>query len=403
MEQVLKGIKVLDLSQFLSGPRCTQLLADFGAEVVKVEPPLGEGMRWLMAPVPGLDRSLSNWHRSKKGITLEIRNRKGQELLKKLVPHFDILVENLAPGTMDKCGLGYNELNKINKGIIFCSITGFGRTGPKADRVAFDVIAQATSGILYAMGIPDRVHPVFIGDLVSGAYTALAILLALRHRDKTGEGQFIDVSMQDVCYFQNYRAINKRSTEPIEEALAHAVGGTFDDFFSGDRKKAVPFWNIYKATDGHIAIVFLTDAQWKKICRIIGHPELADDPRYANIIARTKNREDYRQLITAWMSAHSVAEIEKILVENRIPCGAVATTEQVNKDPQLAAREMTTWVDDPVYGKVAIPGIPFKMSKTPGQIKGPAPRLGQHNQEVYGKYLELTPAELDALKKEGVI
>lgn len=403
MDPVLKGIKVLDLSQFLSGPRCTQLLADFGAEVVKLEPPLGEGMRWLMAPVPGLDRSLSNWHRSKRDITLEIRSPKGQELLKKLVPHFDVLVENLAPGAMDKCGVGYETLSRLNQGLIFCSITGFGKTGPKAGRVAFDVIAQATSGILHAMGIPDRVHPVFIGDLVSGAYGALAIMLALRHRDKTGEGQFIDVSMQDVCYFHNYRAINKRSTEAIEDKLTAAVGGTFDDFFSGDRTKAVPFWNIYQAKDGHIAIVFLTDGQWKKVCRIMGRPELADDPRYANIIARTKNREDYRKFVTDWMSSHTVSEIEKILVENRIPCGPVATTEQVNQDKHLEARGMTGWVEDPVYGKVPTPGIPFKMSKSPGEIKAPAPRLGEHNQEVYGKLLGLSPAELDALKKEGVI
>lgn len=403
MEQALKGVKVLDLSQFLSGPRCTQLLADFGAEVVKLEPPLGEGMRWLMAPVPGLDRSLSNWHRSKKDITLEIRNPKGQEMIKKMIPHFNVLVENLAPGTLDKCGLGYNELSKLNKGLIFCSITGFGATGPKSDRVAFDVIAQATSGVLFAMGIPDRVHPVFIGDLVSGAYCAYAIMLALRHRDRTGEGQFVDVSMQDVCYYQNYRAINKRATEPIEDKLSNAVGGTFDDFFSGDRKKAVPFWFIYHAKDGFIAIVFLTDAQWKKICKIIGRPELADDPRYANIIARTKNREEYRQVIAEWMAAHTVKEIKKVLVENRIPCGPVASTDEVNHDPHLAARGMTAWVDDPVYGKVAIPGLAFKLSKSPGEIKSSAPRLGQHNQEIYQELLGLTQKDLEALKKEGVI
>ena len=403
MEQVLKGIKVLDLSQFLSGPRCTQILCDFGAEVVKLEPPLGEGMRWLMAPVPGLDRSLSNWHRGKKDITLEIRNPKGQEMLKKMIPQFDILVENLAPGAMDRCGLGYDDLSKINKGLIYTTITGFGKTGPKSDRVAFDIIAQATSGVLYAMGIPDKVHPVFIGDLVSGAYASIAVLMALRHRDKTGEGQFIDVSMQDVCYLQNYRAMNKRATEAIEGALHSAVGGTFDDFFSGDRSKAVPFWFIYKAKDGHIATVFLTDAQWKKICAIVGRPDLASDPKYANIIARTKNREDYRQVMIDWMALHTVAEIEKILVENKIPCGPVATTEQVNEDPHLKERGTLAFVDDPTYGKVPIPGLPFKLSKTPGAITTSAPRLGQHNAEVYGQMLGLKKEDLDALKKEGVI
>jgi len=403
MKQVLEGIKVLDLSQFLSGPRCTQLLADFGAEVIKLEPPLGEGMRWLMAPVAGLDRSLSNWHRNKKDITLEIRRPQGQKMLKKMIPRFDVLVENLAPRAMDKAGLGYQQLSRLNPKLIYCSITGFGRTGPKSDRVAFDVIAQATSGILSAMGIPDRVHSVFIGDLVSGAYAAFGILLALRHRDQTGQGQLIDISMQDICYFHNYRAIQKRSTAEIESALHQAVGGTFDEFFSGDKNKAVPFWNIYQAKDGNIAIVFLTDAQWEKICKIIGKPELAGDPKYANFISRVKNREEYRGYIKQWMESHSVSEIEKILVANKIPCGKVVTPEEVNQDPQLAARKMTEWVKDKVYGRVPVPGIPVKLSKSPGKIKSSAARLGQHNREVYGKYLGLTKADLDALKKEGVI
>jgi len=403
MKQVLEGIKVLDLSQFLSGPRCTTLLADFGAEVIKLEPPLGEGMRWLMAPVPGLDRSLSNWNRSKKGITLEIRHPRGKEILLKLVPHFDVLVENLAPGTLEKLGLGYEDLAKIHPKLIFCSITGFGRSGPKSDRVAFDVIAQATSGILSAMGIPDRVHPVFFGDLVSGAYAAYAILLALMAREKTGQGQLIDISMQDVLYFHNFLALDRRAIEleELKESLRKAVDGTFTDFFTGDR--SVPFWSIYQAKDGNIAIVFLTDAQWKRICQIIGKPKMADDPRFTNVILRTKNREEYRADITEWMKKHSLDEIEKILVENRIPCGRVVRAEEVNQDPHLIARGMISFCEDPVYGRVPIPGIPIKLSRTPGEIKRSAPRLGEHNPEVYGKYLGLTEKDLAELKKQGVI
>jgi len=403
MNQILDGIKVLDLSQFLSGPRCTEMLADFGAEVVKLEPPVGEGMRWLMAPVPGLDRSMSNWNRSKKGITLEIRHPKGKEILLKLARHFDVLVENLAPGTLEKLGLGYEDLARIHPGLIFCSITGFGRTGPNSERVAFDIIAQATSGILWSLGIPDRVHSVFIGDLVSGAYAAYAVLLALMARQRSGQGQLIDVSMQDVLYFHNYRALQLRSVAEVEESLHEAVGGTFDDFFSGDKTKSVPFWSIYQATDGNIAVVFLTDAQWKKVCRIIGKPELADDARFANVILRTKNREEYRQDIIDWMSRQKLEEIERILVENRIPCGRVAKTEEVNQDPHLEARGMTSWCQDPVYGKVPTPGIPIKLSQSPGEIKRSAPRLGEHNLEVYGQYLGLTEKDLAEMKKEGVI
>ncbi len=403
MKQILEGIKVLDLSQFLSGPRCTEMLADYGAEVVKLEPPLGEGMRWLMAPVPGLDRGMSNWNRSKKGITLEVRKPRGKEIFLNLVKHFDVLVENLAPGAMAKAGIGYQDLAAIHPGLIFCSITGFGHTGPNADRVAFDIIAQATSGILWGLGIPDRVHSIFFGDLVSGSYAAYGVLLALLDRQRTGKGQLIDVSMQDVLYFQNYRALQQRSTAEVEHTLSEAVGGTFDDFFSGDKKKAVPFWNIYQTQDGNIAVVFLTDAQWKKVCAIIGHPELADDPRFSNVIQRTKNREDYRQYIIDWMSAHTRDEIEKVLVENRIPCGKVARTEEVNADPHLMARDMIKWTEDPVYGKVPTPGLPIKMSANPGEITRSAPRLGEHNLEVYEKYLGFTEKDLAELKKEGVI
>ncbi len=399
----LEGIKVLDLSQFLSGPRCTQLLADFGAEVVKLEPPIGEAMRLLMLPVKGMDRSLSNWNRNKKGITLDIRHPKGKELFLKLVPHFDVLVENLAPKTLDKLGVGYDQLSKIHPQLIYCSISGFGREGPKSERVAFDLIAQATAGILSAMGIPDRVHPVFFGDLVSGAYAAFAILVALFHRQRTGEGQLIDVSMQDVMYFHNFLAIDKRSVEQgkLKEPLEKAMGGTFTDFFQG--RKGAPFWNIYQARDGYIAIVFLTDAQWKRICGIIGHPELAEDPRFANVILRVKHREEYRHYFQEWVEKYTVAEVEKILVENRIPCGIVANAEQVNKDPHLIARGMITWCQDPIYGKVAVPGIPIKLSRSPGEIQRSAPHLGEHNQEIFQKYLGLNEKDLEELKKEKII
>jgi len=403
MRQILEGIKVLDLSQFLSGPRCTQLLADFGAEVVKLEPPLGEGMRWLMSPVQGLDRSMSNWNRNKKGITLDIRHPKGKEIFLQLVKHFDILVENLAPGTLEKLGLGYDDLSKLNPALIFCSITGFGHTGQNSERVAFDVIAQATSGILSAMGIPDRVHPVFFGDLVSGAYGAYGILLALIDRQKSGKGQMIDISMQDVLYFHNFLALDRRSidVEDLKESLAKAVDGTFSDFFTGAR--SVPFWSIYQAQDGNIAVVFLTDAQWRRICKIIGKPEMADDQRFANVILRTRNRELYRADISEWMKKHKVEEIEKILVENRIPCGRVMKTDEVNQDPHLKERGMLAFCDDPVYGKIATPGIPIQMSQSPGEIKRSAPRLGEHNFEIYNRYLGLTENELAELKKQGVI
>ena len=231
----LEGLRVLDLSMFLSGPRASQILADLGAEVVKVEPPSGETMRLWMMLIPDQEESMTHWHRNKKGISLDIRNPEGARILRQLVVHFDALIENLAPGTMEKCGLGYDDLKTINPGLIYCSISGFGKRSPNSRRVAFDIIAQATGGIMAAQGVRHRSPGVFFGDLVSGAYASIGILAALRHREHTGQGQLVDVSMQDVMYFHNFRAMQVRMQKDPER-IAEARGGTFEDLFTSEER-----------------------------------------------------------------------------------------------------------------------------------------------------------------------
>jgi crotonobetainyl-CoA:carnitine CoA-transferase CaiB-like acyl-CoA transferase len=401
MHYPLEGIKVLDLSQFLSGPRCTQLLADLGAEVVKLEGPAGETMRLWMKLIPGQEKSFSNWHRSKQGVTLNLKHPEGVALFKKLVPHFDVLVENLSPGALEEMGAGWEALHQLHPGLVYCSISGFGRDAPLSHRPAFDLIAQATGGIMAAQNMRSRSPGVFFGDLVSGAYAAVGILAALRYREATGQGQLVDVSMQDVMYFHNFRSLQSRSAKGEESALTAALGGSFDDLFTSE--EGLPFWRPYPARDGYIAVVFLTDKQWKTMCDLIGQPELKDDPRFSNFVTRVKNREVVRQALADWMKTKTVREIEKLLDRNKIPCGVVLSCEETNEDENLKARGMIASVEDQDHQPVPTPGIPIRLSASPGALRSAAPKLGEHNQAVLGKLLGLSGDELKQLKARGVI
>jgi len=400
MTMALSGIKVLDLSMFLSGPRASQLLADFGAEVLKIEPPGGETMRLWMNLIPDQADSMSHWHRSKKGLTLEIRTPEGQEILKRLVGHYDVLIENLAPGTMEKCGLGYDALRELNPRLIYCSISGFGKDAPLSHRVAFDIIAQATGGIMAAQGLEHRSPGAFFGDLVSGAYAAIGILIALRWRDLTGQGQQIDISMQDVMYFHNFRAMQNRMHENLD-AVTAAIGGAFEDLFTAD--DGLPFWRPYRAKDGYIAVVFMTDRQWLDMCDLIGRPELKTDPRFADFATRIKHRDLVKEEVKAWMECRSAAEIEAALDGKRIPCGRVLNTHAVNEDINLKTRGMIAELTAEDGRTIPVPGIPLKLSASPGTIRSRGPEAGEHNHEVLSGLLGMTDEEIEALKNKGVI
>jgi len=403
--QALEGLKVLDLSQFLSGPRCGQLLGDMGADVIKLEPPIwGETMRLMLSPIVGMDRALSNWNRNKRGITLDLRNPKGREIYWKLVEKVDVVIENYAPGMMDKLGLSWEEHQKRNPRLIYCSIMGFGKTGPYKDRVAFDLIAQASGGIMFAQKTPHMTPGVFFGDFVGGAYGALGILEAVLARQKTGKGQLVDISMQDVMYFHNFRALESKSADPIRDYIEETIGEPMDDVITSEER---PFacWYSYKVKDGYVAIVMLTDRQWDDaMTKIMNKPDITTkNPKFANVVERIKSRDDYIQLFRDWFSERTAAEVEKAMVECKIPCSIVKNLDQVNTCPQLDSRNMHLEIDHPRYGKIPTPGIPIKLSDTPGEIHSPSPDLGQHNDEVYRELLNMSPEELEALKKEMII
>ncbi|MEW5945191.1 MAG: CoA transferase [bacterium] len=402
MTAPLDGVKVLDLSQFLSGPRCTQILADMGAEVIKVEPPEGETMRILSMVMAGAEKSMSIINRNKKGITLNLKKEKGVELLKGLVKHADVLVENFLPGTMEKFGAGYEVLRGINPGLIYAAITGFGQTGPLSFKGAFDIIAQATGGIMAAYKIPDKPPGTFFGDLVSGAYCAVGIMGALMVREKTGEGQMIDISMQDVMYFHNYPAMSYAAIGAEREEMLKKLGKTKEEV-KAIRERGVIFWNSYRAKDGYVAVVALTEGQWKRFVETIGRPDILDNPKFSNVMTRMLHSDEVRHIVEEWSGERTMDEVVEILDRARVPAGQVREAEQLVDDPQLRARGMYCEVEHPKYGKIGVPGVPIKMSGTPGEVHCAHPVLGEHNQEIYGGWTGCTPEQIKQLKKERVI
>lgn len=397
----LEGVVVLDLSQFLSGPRCAQILALFGARVIKVETPVGDTMRLLMQMM-GAERALSTIHQNKESVVIDWRIPEGATVVRELAKHADVFVENFAKDVMKRAGLGYDELSTDNPRLIYVSITGFGHTGPLSHRTAFDIIAQATGGIMWAQGQPHKPPGVFFGDLVSGAYAALGVLAALLHRQKTGLGQHIDISMQDVMYFHNFWAFAHKANKPHQNVLKNILGRDLISFLT-DPEHPVPFWNSYRAKDGYIVIVALTDRQWNKLMEIIGKPELVDDERFNNIVGRIRNSDDGVRLISEWVSHRSVDEVEEILSQARIPCGKVKNFEELFSDPQLQERGMFVKIEHPELGTIDSCGFPVKMSGYDAKVESGCPRLGQDTEKVLKEFLGYDDNRISELKEKGVI
>lgn len=399
--QILEGIKVIDVTQFISGSRCTQILADMGAEVVKVEPPQGDTLRIVFNMTSGVERNYSVFNRNKYGIAVNLHEPQGREIILRLATMSDIFVHNLIPGSLEKQGLGYEDIKFLKEDIIYTAISGFGAAGTAPERAAFDIIAQAAGGQFWnnqdTFLMPDN----FWGDLVTGAYAAISILLAVIHRIKTGRGQYIDISMQDVMYYNNYRAMMDKALEPIMAEVEKGLGRKPKDVLnSSDR---MPFYGFFRAKDGKVAIVSLTARQWKDLAEIVGRPEMASDPRFSNLLGQIHNHEEAVRLIEEWTAAHTSQEIISILESKRIPCGIAYTVAQVNHDENLKQREMFQKVHHEKYGDIDIPGFPFKFSGASGSIRMPAPGLGEHTRFILEQWLGYTSAMVQELYKKGII
>jgi CoA:oxalate CoA-transferase len=396
MAKALEGVRVLDFTQYLSGPHCTAVLSELGAEVIKVEMPgKGEPERLAMPLTPKREAyQFLSYNRGKKSVTLNLKNPKGLEIAKKLTAKADILVENFAPGVLERIGLGYEEASKINPRIIYASISGFGQTGPRRNDVSYDVVAQAMGGLMSVTGYPDG-EPlkvgISLGDYMGGYNGAIAILAALYYRKMTGEGQAIDISMQDGIW-------SMVLPDRADYFETHIVPKRFGNKLSS----SAPF-GAYNAKDGYVVICTITDPQWQKVLQAMGREDLIGEQRYATRENRTKNMGEVDGLVQAWCKERTVEQVFAILKKFGVPCSPIPTFDQVANDPQLISRDMIVEVDQPVSGKVKLTGSVYKMSKTPGDRKKRVPAVGEHNEEIYGGLLGIDAQEMQRLKEESVI
>jgi CoA:oxalate CoA-transferase len=399
MAGALDGIKVLDMTLAYAGPFCTLLLRDLGAEIIKVERTVkdgGEGPR-KNAPRTKAEESgaFIMLNRGKKSITLNPTTEKGRDIARALVQKVDVLIENFTPGVMDRLGLGSRELCKLNPGLIYTSISGFGHTGPRQHDVVFDPVAQAMGGLMDVTGYPDGT-PTKVGvplaDLMTGIFTALAIVAALQYRNKTGQGQVLDMSLQDCVFLPT--AIWCGPTYFLDGRVPQRYG-------NGDEWLTPA--NLYPAQDGYVYIAAPMLSQTQRVFQTMGRDDLLDSPFCAEGNVRIKYKKEIDALIGEWTRSKTVAEILETLKKADVPCSAVPDFGQVCHDPQIQNREMVIEVEQLLSGKVKAPGSIFKFSRTPGNIRYPAPFLGEHNLDVYGGMLGYTEEELTQLANDGVI
>ncbi|HEY9447169.1 MAG TPA: CoA transferase [Burkholderiales bacterium] len=396
MQLPLEDVKILDLTHALAGPFCSTMLADFGAQVIKLEPPgAGDIARSWGVPMPGGETSyFVTLHRNKRGIVVDLKTPEGKELFFRLVEQCDVVLENYRVGALEKLGLGYEAARRRNPGIIYCSVSGFGQDGPYRERAALDLILQAESGMISVTGEPGTTGTragVSIADLTAGMYCAYGVMLALRTKEKTGEGQQVDISMLEGqlsllgTAFANYFADGK---VPAPMGTAYAV--------------VVPYQTFHTRTRD-LALAIAGEKLWRKFCPTIGCPELADDPRYRTTTDRMNNRDTLIPKLQEVFLTRTYEDWEALLLANDIPVGAINNIAQVIEHPQVKARKPFVEMDHPTAGKVRAVGTPVRLSKTPAQVRRPAPTHGQHTHEVLREVLGLSTDEIAALDAKGVL
>lgn len=397
--QALDHIKVLDLTQFEAGPSCTEILAFLGADVVKLEPPKGGDQgRYLITDKPGLDSPyFLLLNANKKSISLNLKSEKGKELCKKLLPHFDVLVENYGPGALQALGFGYDVVSQINPRMIYAQVKGFGTYGPYSGFKSFDMIAQATGGAMSITGTsetpPLRPGPT-IGDTGTGIHCAVGILAALMQREKTGKGQRLEVAMQDAVV--NLSRIGM---------MGHYYGSVPAPR-TGNRVPTLAPTDLYPCSPGgsndYAFIITTTPAMWEILVKTIGRGDLINDPRFADQSSRNKHGAELTEIISAWTKQRTKHEVMKALGEAGVPCGAVLDSGDILENEQLKQRGMITTIEHPTRGSFTMPGCAVQLSDSPTEVK-PAPLLGQHNADILGSLLGLTQADLAGLKDDEVV
>ncbi len=393
----LSGVRVLDLGTRIAAPFAATLLADFGAEVIKVELP-GKGD--FMRGIGPFDEGYSLWWavegRGKKSITLDLRKPQGQALLKRLVQISDVVVENFQPGTLEEWGLGYADLKAVKQDIILTRASVYGQDGPYRDRPGLDRNGIGFGGLLYLTGYPDRppVRPgIIISDYLTGVFNAFAILMALYHRDvHRGGGQWVDLSL----YESIFRILEHTATSYDRLGIVRGREGN-------RLKNSAPLDN-YETSDGRfVCIVAAGDGLFPRLAKVMGREDLLHDERFGDFRARVANADAINQIVADWARTRSAADIEAQLVAAEVPVSRAYSIADIFADPHYAARQDIVTVDDPVAGPLKMSAVYPRLSETPGRIQSGAPELGAHNREIYGELLGLTETELEGLRRDGII
>ncbi len=395
MKKPLEGIKILDMSRVLAGPFCTMILSDLGAEVIKVEVP-GEGddARSFGPFKDGQSLYFLSINREKKSISLNLKTARGLAIFRDLVKHFDVLVENFRPGTMEKLGLGYDALKELHPGLIYAASSGYGHTGPSSTKASYDILAQAMGGIMSITGWPGspptRVG-MSLGDITASLYAAIGILAALQHRHGTGLGQKVDVSMLDCQVSILENAITRYQVDGVPPGPI------------GNRHPTIAPFQAFKASDRYFVVACGNNSLWQRLCRAIGRPDLLADPAFASNELRTRNLPALVEELDKSFCRKTAAEWVSLIDAAGVPCGPINPIDKVLEEPQVRARQMVVEVDDRQAGKVQIAGNPIKMSLMEDRLwRGPAPAVGEHNVEVLSTLLGMSRQEVEALGREGV-
>jgi CoA:oxalate CoA-transferase len=393
-EKPLANLKVLDFTQILAGPFCTALLADLGAEVVKVEPPKGDEYRRIGPFRNGQSALFLLVNRGKKSICLDLKSDDGREAVRALVRDVDIVVENFRPGVAARLGIDYPTLSALNDRLVYASISGFGQSGPDADRPSYDLIAQASSGLMHMTGEPDG-QPMkvgeSIGDLSAGLFASWALLARLYERERTGQGGYVDVAMFDALF----------SLMPT--AIAQWMFGETSPERVGNRHPLSTPFGSFQASDGHFIIAVLNDGQFKALCSAMGRADLFKDERYASDELRTLNEAELREIIESWSTSFSVVEVVDQLTKAQVPSSPIQTMEQAIESAQVAARGLLTRHHHPLAGDVPAMEQPVQFDGVPRGDVQPAPVLGVHTREVLTGLSDLDVTVLQRLctKQEG--
>jgi formyl-CoA transferase len=397
ISRALEGIVVVDLSRILAGPYCTMILADMGADVIKVEiPEKGDDSRAFPPFIEGESVYFKNMNRNKRGVTLNLKSEKGRDIFRELIKKADVLVENFRPGTMEKLGLGYEDLKEINPGLVYGCVSGFGHSGRYTKRAGYDIIGQAMSGIMSVTGWQDT-GPTRTGgpisDTMAGISLACGILAACRYKEITGVGQKVDIALVDTLV-SSMQIINQiyLSTGRLPERIGNRYESTY------------PYDTFDTRDGGTVVIGCANDKIWRIMCGLMGRKELIDDPKMKTNKLRVENHELIRPIVEEWTATMDAEELVDLLLENGCPAAPIYDVAQVSEDPHIAGdRRMFPEVEYPRIGKLRVTGSHFKMSETETGPRFASPDLGEHNIDVYGGLLGLRNEEIEKLKEDGVI